>query len=179
MFIWKSAVFKHLWEVLDWKRFRSTNHFAKLRIFGILILQFVDSEKWFCPFFEEIIGFYTQLLFLRIFGLSDNHTENCESFDFRRGSLACAISGNHIEPPHSKVHQWLPNTAVARWGSSERGGHAQRDVVKSRGVHLNQYTLVFIRINSEVDITNQTIAILVLHLSLMLRYLEVISRPIQ
>ena len=39
--------FKHLWEVLDWKRFRYTNHFAKLKIFGILILQFDDSETRF------------------------------------------------------------------------------------------------------------------------------------
>ena len=39
--------FKHLWEVLDWKRFRYTNHFAKLRIFGILIVQFDDSETPF------------------------------------------------------------------------------------------------------------------------------------
>ena len=38
---------KHLWEVLEWKRFRYTNPFAKLKIFGILILQFVDSETWF------------------------------------------------------------------------------------------------------------------------------------
>ena len=69
----------------------------------------VWSQEGFCPFFEENLfieklkklSLHNWLLhptyILIIFGLSENPTANCESFDFQRGSLAWAISGNHFD----------------------------------------------------------------------------------
>ena len=85
-----------------------------------------------------MIGFQIQLILVIIFGLSENHTENCESFDFQRGSLACAISGNHTDHPIAKYITDCPTLLLQDCETSDgsRGGHAQRAVVKSQGVHL-------------------------------------------
>ena len=85
------------------------------------------------------MAFRPNLYYLIIFKLSENHTENCDSFDFQRGSLACAISGNHIDHPVAKCINDCPTLLLQDLESSDgsRGGHAQRDVVKSQRVHLN------------------------------------------
>ena len=66
-------------------------------------------------------------MFLIIFALSENHTENCESFDFQRGSLACAISGNHIDqlivkPLRAKSVRSIALAAYKCWSNLHQNG---------------------------------------------------------
>ena len=75
-----------------------------------------------------------------IFGLSENHAENSESFDFQCGSLACAISGNHIDHPIAKCINDCPTLLLQDLETSDglREGYAQRDVVKSQRIDLER-----------------------------------------